>query len=730
MSQARLSKSLWAEAVATATYLRNRMVTTALKNGLTPYQMWSGKKPDLSNIRTFGCIVYSHIPEGERRKLDMKANKLRFVGYTESTSNYKVWDEVKRRCYVRHDLIFNEGDFGETNDVVEKEVENEESIGTIPTSDNRQREDPSQEEQSSEQQPLLPQHEDSLPQSQPESSNETQPEPRRSERSRKPPTRYGRDDFADKACHFAHQAVKIEEPLTIEEALSSNYSKEWKEATDAEYASLLENHTWDLVELPEGRRAIGCKWVLKLKYDSQGNVDRFKGRLVAQGYSQKHGIDYEETFSPVAHFSSIRTVLAYAVEKRMKIHQMDVVTAFLNGDLTEDIYMQQPPGYVNKGNERLVCKLRKSLYGLKQSPRCWNSKFTQHAKRLGFKESGADPCIFTRKRNEKVEIIAIYVDDLIVITETDEEMKHLKQSLSKEFKMKDLGELHYCLGIHVHRCEDGISLCQTQYIQKIIDKYGLSDANVVSTPMDPSVKLQKDDGLSKKVDPVRYQSMVGSILHASRATRPDIANAIAIVSKYNATPTEAHMTAVKRILRYLKGTISFSLKYTATGQKMKGYTDADWANDLDNRHSTSGNVFLMAGGAISWLSQKQTTVALSTSEAEYMALGSATQEAIWLRRLLSDLNVDIQDPTEIKEDNQGTIAMSKNPVGYKRTKHIDIKYHFVREAVQEESIHVTYCPTNDMLADILTKPLPKSRFEKLRDGLGLGNYQTTNRGGV
>uniref|UniRef100_A0A1X7SV83 Retroviral polymerase SH3-like domain-containing protein n=1 Tax=Amphimedon queenslandica TaxID=400682 RepID=A0A1X7SV83_AMPQE len=209
MSQARLSKSFWAEAVATATYLRNRMVTTALKNGLTPYYLWSGKKPDLSNIRTFGCMVYSHIPEGQRRKLDMKANKLRFVGYTESTSNYKVWDEVKRRCYVRHDLIFNEDDFGETNNVVEKEgleVENEEPIGTISSSDNRQREDPSQEELPSEQQPLLPQHEDSLPQSQPESSNETQPEPRRSERSRKPPTRYGRDDFADKACHFAHQA--------------------------------------------------------------------------------------------------------------------------------------------------------------------------------------------------------------------------------------------------------------------------------------------------------------------------------------------------------------------------------------------------------------------------------------------------------------------------------------------------------------------------------------------
>ena len=288
MSQAYLSKSFWAEAVATATYLRNRMVTAALKDGLTPYQMWVGKKPDLRNIRTFGCMVYSHIPEGERRKLDRKAHKLRFVGYTESTSNYKVWDEVKRRCFVRHDLIFNEDDFGET-DVVEKkglEAENEESIGTITPSDCRQREDLSKEEQ-----PFLPQCEVTSPQPQPESSNESQPQLRRSERSRKPPTCYGRDEFADKACHCAYQTVKIEKPLTIEEALSSNYSKEWKDATDAEYASLLENQTWDLVELPEGRRAIGCKWVLKLKYNSQGNVDRFKGRLVAQGYSQKHGID-------------------------------------------------------------------------------------------------------------------------------------------------------------------------------------------------------------------------------------------------------------------------------------------------------------------------------------------------------------------------------------------------------------------------------------------------------
>ena len=675
LTHAGLSYAYWAEAVASAAYLRNRMVTTALKSDETPYQRWYGKKPNLQHIRVFGCMVYSHIPEGKRKKLDNRAQKLRFIGYTDTARNYKVWDEETRRSYIRHDVIFNESDFGKpkqsfsTKPDEEKQAELELEVTTPEQS----KEPPVQEE----------------------SDEEEEQGVRRSQRVKKPVTRFGVDEYADtstvEAQHVAFRVSEIDEPTTIEEALSGDYSQQWKMAADAEYKSLMENKTWELVKLPEGRRAIGCKWVFRVKYDSNGQVERFKGRLVAQGYSQKYGIDYDETFSPVARFSSIRTLLAFAVEMGMQIHQMDVVTAFLNGDLKEKIYMQQPSGYIQPDKNGLVCKLKKSLYGLKQSPRCWNEKLCEHLKSLGFKESA---CIFVRQKKE-LQIIVVYVDDLILLSKSSEQMQQLKEDLSHRFKMKDLGKLYYCLGISVTLDESSqtIRLNQSRYLVKILEKYGLTEANSVSAPADPNVKLLKDDGCSKKVDSLRYQSMVGSLLHAARATRPDIAQAVGVVSRFNAEPTEAHLTAVKRIFRYLKGTVNLSLQYQARGGALIGYADSDWASDLDNRHSTTGNVFLMSGGAVSWISQKQATVALSTAEAEYVELGSATQETIWLRRLMTDLRISQVKPTVIREDNQGAIAVTKNPVGHKRTKHIDIKHHFVREAVDAGTITLEYCET-------------------------------------
>ena len=271
----------------------------------------------------------------------------------------------------------------------------------------------------------------------------------------------------------------------------------------------MENDTWDLVDLPQDRNAIGCKWVFRVKYNSRGEVKR---RLVTQGYSQRYRTDYDEVFSPVARFSSVRTLLAFAVERKMLIHQMDVVTAFLNGDLKEEIYMRQPPGHVIPGKEKQVCRLKKSLYGLKQSPRCWNEKFCNHLKQLGYKQRGADPCVFTHGSKGKLEIIAVYVDDLILIAETSSQIQEMKENLSGTFRMKDIRQLQYCLGVNFEHSADSISMSQKQYVLKLLEKYKLAEANPAATPMDVNVKLVKDDGHSKKVDAIHYQSMVVSYM--------------------------------------------------------------------------------------------------------------------------------------------------------------------------------------------------------------------------
>ena len=679
-----VSKGYWAEAVCTAAYVRNRVITTS--TGKTPYERWYDKKPDVSHMRVFGCAAYAHVPEVDRTKFDPKAIKMRFVGYCLTRKAYRLYDEQKRKLFFRRDVRFNESDFGNDNQQTK-------ATGGGDAGQSADDEEPASD------QPVL----------------------RRSSRNRKEPSRYA-EEYLDVAevQHTAFHMTDVAEPATLKEALASENHREWKEATDAEYQSLIENDTWDLTELPAGRKAIGCKWVFKVKYAEEGQVERFKGRLVAKGFLQKHGIDYDETFSPVVRFSSIRTLLAFAISRGMHIHQMDVVTAFLNGELDEEIYMQQPEGYVRPGEENLVCRLRKSLYGLKQSSRCWNKTFREFLQNEGFKQSAADPCVFIRESEEGLAVVAVYVDDLFLLTDTEEEMSRIKSALTNRFKMKDMGKLHFCLGISILQGRGVVRITQKQYITKLLKKFGLLDAKPASTPMALNVKLDgDDDGCSKPVESGLYQSMTGSLLYAAMATRPDIAQAVGVLAKFNSKPTELHLTAVKRVFRYLKGTADMCLEYRATGNHVEGFSDADWASNSEDRRSTTGSVFVLAGGAISWASQRQATVALSTSEAEYMSLCLSTQEAVWLRRLLSDLGVNCSQPTVIHEDNQGAIAIAKNPVGHKRTKHIDIKYHFVREKVLDGTIGLQYCPTEEMLADILTKPIGKERFQRLRTRLGI-----------
>ena len=473
------------------------------------------------------------------------------------------------------------------------------------------------------------------------------------------------------------------------------------------------------MDLPPGKNVVGCKWIFKIKKNADGSFNRFKARLVAQGFSQEEGIDFHEVFAPVAKYNSIRTVLAVSNALDLELHQMDVKTAFLNGTLEEDIYMSQPQGCIEKDKPEKVCKLRKSLYGLKQSARCWNQEMDKFLNISGYKQSNADSCIYTKvvsnsEDRKSLIILALYVDDILIASSDNDMLQKEKQMLSQRYKMEDMGPDHHCLGVLIERNRDNKTLYVSQkaYLEDIITRFGMMDCKPVPTPIEPGrvyKRLSDDDTV---FDKKKYQAAIGSLNYVMIATRPDICVAVGFLSQFMSNPSMDHWQGVKRIFRYLKGTSNHCLTFNATNAdvKLHGYADADWAGDVETRKSTSGYIFQLAGSTISWRSQKQQAVALSTTEAEYISISSATQEAIWLRRLISSLGFDCKKATVLFEDNQGAIALSKNPKGHSRTKHIDIKYHFIREAVSKKEIELAHCPSEKMIADILTKGLPKQKI--------------------
>ena len=411
---------------------------------------------------------------------------------------------------------------------------------------------------------------------------------------------------------------------------------------------------------------------------------------------------------------------------------MDVSTAFLHGKLTEEVYMKlteevymkQPEGFVEQGKEHLVCRLNRSIYGLKQSPRCWNHALDSQLKEMGFKQTSGDPCLYINlDSEEEVFVVAVYVDDIILGGRSEAKMSEVKAELRLKFEMKDLGILHHFLGVKIiqDQLAGVIWIGQPVYTEKILQRYGMQDSKPVNTPVSPDIKLVTTERVDDMCNQQLYQAVIGSLLYLSTKTRPDIAYAVSSVAHFCAKPTKQHWTAVKRILRYLKGTSNFGLIYREdTPRGITGYSDADWAGDVGDRKSTSVYVFLMGSAAISWKSSKQTCAALSTAEAEYVALSAAAQEAIWLQQLTSELlNDNIQEMT-IFEDNQSTICLAKNQHIHGRTKHIDIKYHFIRDMVEAGRIKLTYCASENMIADMLTKGLHVKQFEKLRGLAGVG----------
>lgn len=724
MHHASLPREFWAESVSTAAYLRNRSPNSSLK-GITPYEVLFNQKPNVSHLKVFGCLAFLHIPTENRRKFEEKSRRVIFVGYPAGTKGYKLYDPLSKRFIRGRDVMFAEKKFYEFSkdssaqpksfyypeedksiEVQEKQPENDEGDQIVDDMNVNENAVPGQQVGESYEERFL---------------RET--ENLNAKRIRRPPRRF------DDECYIADNLTEdVDEPLNIKEAWTGEHANQWKKATDSEYDSLINNGTWELVPPPNNKNIVGSRWVFKVKHNSDGTVNRFKARLVAQGYSQSEGIDYQEVFSPVVRNTTIRSLLAVANIYNWEIHQMDVHTAFLQGELQDEIYMKQPSGYVDKDRPEFVCKLKKSIYGLKQAARCWNTSIDTYLTSNGYKKSTADPCVYVKSVKQKEEkinfvIMAIYVDDMLWFSNNSEMLKKEKDMIAERFKVDDLGEVKYVLGMVIERNRKTrtLSISQPKYLEGILKRFGMDQCKPVTTPMETGMKFES---LSKDETPVetqRYQMAIGCLTYAATATRPDISSAVGILSKFMSRPSVVHWQGVKRILRYLKGTLDYGLLFTATSSDpvLSGYSDADWGGDIETRRSTSGYVFQIQNNTVSWRSKRQTSVSRSTTEAEYIALSLASQEIVWLRRLLSNIGTQQDEPSIVFEDNQGAIELTKNPKFHNRTKHVDIAFHFVREQVNRDVMSVVYCSTDNMLADIMTKALPRKTFENFRDMLGV-----------
>lgn len=660
-----LPKKFWAEAANTSVYLLNRLPTKALK-GKTPYEAWHGNKPSVQHLKIFGSICYVFVPEIKRDKLDQKADVCIFLGYSSVTKGYRAYNPITGKVTISRNVKFNE----QATWNWEKLAEEQEKFNI----------------------------EANVPQVQEDVIDDNiDHEPVRGTRS-----------LSDV---YHRSNVAILEPKCYDDAVKFS---EWRNAMQEEIHMIEKNQTWVLVDRPSNKNVIGVKWVFRTKLNADGSINKHKARLVAKGYAQQHGVDYFDTFAPVARLDTIRLLLALAAKKGWKIFQLDVKSAFLNGFLEEEIYVEQPEGFVTKRVEDKVYLLKKALYGLKQAPRAWNSRIDDHLLKLGFKKSLSEATLYIKATpNNDVLIVSLYVDDLLVTGSESKLVEEFKHQMQEVFEMTDIGEMSYFLGMEILQEQQGIFISQKKYGKEILKKFGMENCKPVSTPLALNEKLIKEDG-SDKVDASIYRSLIGCLMYLT-ATRPDILYAASLLSRFMQNPSELHLKVAKRVLRYVKGSIDLGIWLKRNGStKLVGYTDSDWAGSHEDMKSTSGYVFLIGSNAFSWNSRKQETVAQSTAEAEYIAAASAVNQAIWLRKILIDLNFKQEDSTEIFCDNQSAIAMAKNPVFHGRTKHIKIKYHFLREAEAENEIKLLHCKSDIQIADIMTKALPKARFEVLK----------------
>lgn len=492
----------------------------------------------------------------------------------------------------------------------------------------------------------------------------------------------------------------------------------WKSAIDEEIDSLGRNKTWTLTKLPAGRTPVTCKWVFRVKRGDGVVADKYKARLVARGFSQKVGFDYTETYSPVAKLDTLRLVLALAHRQEMHVHQMDVKTAFLNGILHEEIYMTQPDGF-QQGKD-LVCRLHRSLYGLKQASRAWNERFDEFIQKLKFVRSPNDQCLYVRGTGREQIIVVLYVDDILVVGSSLKLVKVVKKCLNGEFEMTDAGEVGQFLGLTIDRQPGVMRISQRRYFESLLQRFGMMECKPTSTPMENRLRLEKGVEAQRTTKP--YRELIGCLMYAALTTRPDLSAAVNYFSQFQACPNDEHWIHLKRVLRYVKGTLDVGLVYRIEKEAplLEVFCDADWANDLVDRRSVTGCIFKLYGCTVNWITRKQPTVSLSSTEAELAALCTAACHTLWMVRVLRDLGLKPDGPISLHEDNQSTIRIAEDARDHGRLKHIDTKFHFLRDLINEGVLELKFVRSSAQQADMMTKGLPATSFRELCTKIGLG----------
>lgn len=722
LKEAKLPSYMWGEAVRHSVYILNRLPTQVL-SGKTPYEAWTGKKPNLDHIKLFGCVAYMKIPQVYVNKLDDRSKALVYLGKEPGTKASRLYDPTLKKLHVSRDVVFQEHKTWpwEQSLTVGAEVVFPDTficIDQIP-------EESQTTEIESEFEVVTPQQSRNSNTSEYSgSSAEGSSSSTSTEMSSEPKKFRLLSDVYNDTVEIELDEdmlfLSVEEPSSYSQA---SEEKEWRQAMQNEIDSIEKNNTWILTDLPPEHKAIGLKWVFKVKKDMNGEIIKHKARLVAKGYVQKQGIDFEEVFAPVTRMETVRLLLALAAKNEWEVHHMDVKSAFLNGDLQEEVYVSQPEGYVKENQERKVYKLLKALYGLRLAPRAWYARLSKFLEKLGFEKCPYEQAVYTKREGNESLIIGIYVDDLLVTGTSTTNINRLKDQMKSEFDMSDLGKLTYYLGIEVEQKQGKIELKQTAYAKKLLEKAGMMDCNPTRYPMEPKHQLSKDS-TGKAIDSTKFKSLVGGLRYLVH-TRPDISYAVGVVSRFMERPTVMHLNAVKRILRYIKGTMEYGLMYTANSgnHMLSGYSDSDLGGNVDDRKSTGGMVFYLSESLITWVSQKQRYVALSTCEAEFMAATATACQGIWLRNLLGMITDVKVGPVVIYVDNRSAIDLAKNPVFHGRSKHIDLRFHFIRECVERGEVIIKHVSSEEQKADIMTKALSTAKYEKMRELLGVKNLR-------